>query len=336
MNLHDAVEELISKLKRRFGSISQCGKSRIYQFGNQITCSINYSKLLRGEKYFFGLSKEVVDPSFNYPITEHGEFALFVCGTSERVVVLPRAILLEMMSNVLTRKLDIFVEDGSYILQTTKHPKLNISEFLNAFPEPNAKATQAPGAPDEDSTSTPVDRVHVKIQWNLIKLGCAEGCTVWVPRNDRGLRYKQEAFVRHTVSRLPNFGFDENTRRIVQNIDVLWLNRNVIRRAFEIEASTTIYSGLLRLNDLALAQPNNQIQMHIVASASKRERVRDQLFRPTFRPLLNACEFVTFEAIQQRFTDLETIGMDSGVRISGLIHGERFQLPDHYVYPTTL
>jgi len=336
MNLHDAVEELISKLKRRFGSNSQCGKSRIYQFGNRMACSINYSKLLRGEKYFFGLSKEVVDPNFTYPKTEHGEFALFVCGTSERVVVLPRAILLEMMSNVPTRKLDIFVEDGSYILQTTKHPKLNISEFLNAFPEPTAKPTQAPGSPGEESTSTPVDRVHVKIQWSLIKLGCAEGCTVWVPHNDRGLRYKHEAFVRHTVSRLPNFGFDENTRRIVQNIDVLWLNRNVIRRAFEIEATTSIYSGLLRLNDLALAQPNNQIQMHIVASASKRERVRDQLFRHTFRPLLSGCEFVTFEAIQQRFSHIETIGMDSGVRVTGLIQGERFQLPEHYVYPTSL
>jgi hypothetical protein len=33
--------------------------------------------------------------------------------------------------------------------------------------------------------------------------------------------------------RLPNFEFDENTRRIVQSIDVLWLIKNVIHRAFE-------------------------------------------------------------------------------------------------------
>lgn len=40
-----------------------------------------------------------------------------------------------MLSDVPTRKLDVFYEDGAYILQTTKHPKLNVSEYLNKFPK---------------------------------------------------------------------------------------------------------------------------------------------------------------------------------------------------------
>ena len=58
-------------------------------------------------------------------------------------------------------------------------------------------------------------------------------CSVWVPPNDRNLSFKRESLAANTLDKLPNFGFEENTRRIVQNIDVLWLKKNVIRKAFE-------------------------------------------------------------------------------------------------------
>jgi hypothetical protein len=35
------------------------------------------------------------------------------------------------MRNVSTRKLDVFTEGDTYILQTTGHPKINVTEFLN-------------------------------------------------------------------------------------------------------------------------------------------------------------------------------------------------------------
>lgn len=69
----------------------------------------------------------------------------------------------------------------------------------------------------------------------MIQLGRVEGCSVWVPPNDRGLSYRRKPFAGQTLARLPNFGFEESSRRIVENIDVLWMNRNVIMKAFEIE-----------------------------------------------------------------------------------------------------
>src|SRR5213080_3810733 len=149
------------------------------------------------------------------------------------------------------------------------------------------------------------DRAHVKIQCGLIQLGRAEGCSVWVPPNDRNLSYKGESFSSSTLERLPNFGFDENTRRIVQNIDVLWLIRNVIHRAFEVESTTSIYSGLLRLNDLVLAQPNNQIDLYIVAGRNRRDRVQNQLIRPSFQQLVTQCRFVDFESIEVQLDRLK-------------------------------
>lgn len=323
------VDETVGELRKRYGKPSAFGKSRLYQFGSVLTCSINYSKRLRGEKYFFGLAQEVVDPSSEFPTTRLGAFVILVCGSADKVLMLPRSLVLQAMSKVSTRKLDVFTEGEAYILQTTGHPKVNVTEFLNAFPA--AKPTKEDHA---EAPATPnADRAHVKIQSGLIELGRAEGCSIWVPPNDRNLSHQGHSFSSATLDRLPNFGFDENTRRIVQNIDVLWLTRNVIHRAFEVESTTSIYSGLLRLNDLALAQPNNQIRLFVVASTTRREKVFNQLIRPSFRALADECEFLSFEMVDDALARIESLRGGKAVRVSGLLEGERFQFHDHYIYP---
>ena len=324
------VDEVVRELRRRYGRPVPFGKSRLYQFGDALTCSINYSKRLRGEKYFFGLAQEVVDPRCNYPETRLGAFVVLLCGGADKVLMLPRSLVLEALRNVSTRKLDVFTEGETYILQTTGHPKINVTEFLNAFPA----AKPAEASSDELDAASGLDRAHVKIQSGLIKLGRAEGCLVWVPPNDRNLSHKGQSFASATLERLPNFGFDENTRRIVQNIDVLWLIRNVIHRAFEVESTTSIYSGLLRLNDLVLAQPNNQIALFIVAPTGRRERVFNQLIRPSFHALAHQCEFLSFEKVDDAVSRIESLKGGKGVRVSGLLEGEQFEFDEHYVYPT--
>jgi len=176
----------------------------------------------------------------------------------------------------------------------------------------------------------------VRIQHSLIELGKAEGCSIWVPTNHRNLAFQKHAFSDLTLSRLPNFGFDENTRRIVQNIDVLWLQGNVIRKAFEIESTTSIYSGLLRLNDLTLAQPNNQIELFIAAPKRRKPRVFDQLIRPSFRSLLGGCRFVSFEEIDSFIDRINVLNLGATGRVTGLIQGETFKLPEHVTYPANL
>jgi hypothetical protein len=185
MNAPLVVEDLVALLSSRYGKAEPFGRSRILKFGSSLVCSINYSKLLGGHKYFFGLSREVADPTCSYPETKFGDFVLLVCGNAENTLVLPRRLVIEVMQGVSTRKVDVFYEDGSYILQTTKHPKLNVTEFLNAFPK-QSRSLEA--ATTEDApTMVRHDRLHVKIQWGLIQLGRAEGCSVWVPPNEQEL-----------------------------------------------------------------------------------------------------------------------------------------------------
>lgn len=65
--------------------------------------------------------------------------------------------------------------------------------------------------------------------------------------------------------------FDEATNKTIELIDVLWLQGNAIVAAFEIENTTSIYSGLLRMSDLIAMQPNLNIPLFLVAPDDRRD-----------------------------------------------------------------
>jgi hypothetical protein len=130
------------------------------------------------------------------------------------------------------------------------------------------------------------------------------GLDVWVARNDRGREARGQRF-----SRLPRIKqdlplqFDETTNKTIELIDVLWLQGNAIVAAFEIEHTSTIYSGLLRMSDLIAMQPNLNIPLYLVAPEERRERVITEVNRPTFShlrpPMAAMCRLITFEALRR-------------------------------------
>ena len=65
--------------------------------------------------------------------------------------------------------------------------------------------------------------------------------------------------------------------RSIENIDVVWkFGPYSIKSAFEIEHSTSIYSGILRLSDLRAEAPNSNFPLFIVASEERRKRVFEE------------------------------------------------------------
>jgi type II restriction enzyme len=67
-------------------------------------------------------------------------------------------------------------------------------------------------------------------------------------------------------------------------IDVIWVARGgeAIEGLFEVEHSTTVYSGLLRFNDVLLTDPKVS-RFSIVSNETRRALFSRQLFRPTFK-----------------------------------------------------
>ena len=102
---------------------------------------------------------------------------------------------------------------------------------------------------------------------------------------------------------------DEATRRI-SLIDVIWVNRNAPVCAFEIEASTSIYSGLLRMSDLLAVVPALNIHINIVAPRKRQNKVLAELGRPTFRKigLSEYCRYIPSEALSELMAKVKGLG----------------------------
>jgi hypothetical protein len=97
------------------------------------------------------------------------------------------------------------------------------------------------------------------------------------------------------------------TSRTVELIDVLWLQGNAIVAAFEIESTTSIYSGLLRMSDLITMQPNLKVPLYIVAPDERRDKVMTEVNRATFSrlspPLSEICRYISFSSLRERIEE---------------------------------
>jgi hypothetical protein len=147
--------------------------------------------------------------------------------------------------------------------------------------------------------------LHDKIQFLLLKLGSDMDLDLWVARNDQNRMVNGQRLgdLPRMRSELPR-QFDQVTQRTIELIDVLWLRRNEIIAAFEIEHTTSIYSGLLRMSDLVAMQPNLKVPLYLVAPDEKRDKVMTEVNRPTFSrlspPLRQVCSFIPFSALEER------------------------------------
>jgi predicted RNA-binding protein len=153
---------------------------------------------------------------------------------------------------------------------------------------------------------------HIEIQYLLLKLGSDMGFDIWAARNDRGREFKGKkiANIPRIRTELPN-QFDDITNRTIEMIDVLWLQKNNFIAAFEIESTTSIYSGLLRMSDLIAMQPNVNIPLYLVAPDERREKVISEINRATFSRLSprlsEICRYISFSDLKEKVKQIESI-----------------------------
>jgi hypothetical protein len=198
-------------------------------------------------------------------------------------------------------------------------PLLKTKLGLVPAPEPEPEPEQEMVPPKEvSSTGDDVApavkeaRLHSEVQWLLLKLGNDMGLDIWIAQNDKNLEVNGQKV--SSLSRLKKdlpLQFDEFTNRIIRLIDVLWLRGNTIVAAFEIECTTSIYSGLLRMSDLIAVQPNLKIPLYIVAPDDRRDKVCNEMNRPTFKrltpPMPRTCMFISISALKERLNEVQAV-----------------------------
>jgi hypothetical protein len=147
-------------------------------------------------------------------------------------------------------------------------------------------------------------RESIQIQAKIAQIGSNMGMSIWIPRSDRGNVLKEwKSPNQHILERLP-LNYDDTTLRTIEQIDVLWIRGRSIIRAFEVEHTTAVYSGILRMADLLALQPNMDIKLHIVAPSAKRDKVFQEIRRPVFSllergPLAESCTYLSYESIKE-------------------------------------
>ena len=142
---------------------------------------------------------------------------------------------------------------------------------------------------------------HTEMQFHLLKIGIALGYDVIAASNDRSKSHNGNSFSFMSLRDFPSFSSDKETLNTIKLIDVLWFEKgtgNVIG-AFEIEKSTSIYSGILRLNDLSLTIANGEETFYLVVPDSREKDVVAQLSRPSFSKSIERIRYILFSDLRQ-------------------------------------
>ncbi|MDU1123079.1 MAG: type II restriction endonuclease [Dermabacter sp.] len=143
-----------------------------------------------------------------------------------------------------------------------------------------AKRQEGPIAAARES-----DLTHTQIQAWLRDLGLALGYKVWIAANDRGRAYNGTTLAAGCLERLPPSIEEAAGAESIRLIDVLWLDAagSCVTAAFEVEHTTSIYSGIVRMLDLALSSDLHATGgLFLVAPDGREDEVRNQLRRPAF------------------------------------------------------
>jgi type II restriction enzyme len=119
----------------------------------------------------------------------------------------------------------------------------------------------------------------------LRDLGSALGFAVWIAGNDRNRPYAAGRLADGCLDSLPETLANAPGAESMRLIDVLWIEPATgrVAAAFEVEHTTSIYSGIVCMLDLALGLPEQPSHaLFLVAPDARETEVGNQLRRPVF------------------------------------------------------
>ena len=196
--------------------------------------------------------------------------------------------------------------------------QLSLEQFLqeadqlrkNSSKGKTVKKLPLENAEPVQESSLSEDSEHSKAQNALIELGRITGCSVWVASNDRNRSFNGKTLGEQCLKQLPNMGLSDEATRKISLIDIIWIKQSAPVCAFEVETTTSIYSGILRMSDLISVVPALNVKLYIVAPKERQDKVGNELTRPTFKRigLNDFCKFVPLEELNKLLSKIEGFG----------------------------
>lgn len=157
--------------------------------------------------------------------------------------------------------------------------------------------------------------LHSEMQHHLLQIGRSLGYDVIAASNDRSRGFRGSKFSQFCLNEFPQMDIDAATQATIALIDVLWFEKGTSKviAAFEVEKSTSIYSGILRLSDLAISFSNADVRLFLVIPSSREKDVILQLTRPSIKSGNLLIRYVVFEDLRENCEAICRLGESATV-----------------------
>ncbi|WP_158826988.1 hypothetical protein [Mucilaginibacter lacusdianchii] len=167
----------------------------------------------------------------------------------------------------------------------------------------------------EKSKETEDEHLHNEMQYHLLKIGQALGYDVIAASNDRSKSWNGHKFSFISLQEFPNLKLDKEVLNTIKLIDVLWFEKGTSKviAAFEVEKSTSIYSGILRLSDLSFSVANSEEVFYLVVPDNREKDVVMQLSRPSIKRANVQMKYICFSELRQHCDALCKFGDDHSI-----------------------
>jgi hypothetical protein len=273
-NVHKT--RVVEALRQRFGELRKLtGSESLFALGDDAArVYVRYSKVHPGGRTFFGLRD--IDLR---ELEGHNSFLCFLLDDGSPPVFVPYVDFEEIFRGAET------ASDGQYKVQLVRHSQaleLYVARQGRFNVEAYVGFEAITRSLDAKRLREARDLSHSQVQTLLAGIGNLKGYEVCVPSCDAG-KFDWSLTSRFPLRDAMPGGF-EDVLHILSEIDVIWVapGRNDIEGLFEVEHTTSVYSGLLRFNDILLTDPKVS-RFSIVSNQTRRAVFARQLYRPTFR-----------------------------------------------------
>jgi type II restriction enzyme len=157
--------------------------------------------------------------------------------------------------------------------------------------------------------------LHTEMQHHLLKIGKAIGYDVIAAANDRSKSHAGNSFSFISLDRFPTMDMDAATYKTITLIDAVWFEKDSNRAtcAFEVEKSTSIYSGILRLSDLHFSFAENPPSLYLVIPDKREKDVVLQLQRPSIKNSGITIHYILFSDLRKHCDAICTFGEDKEI-----------------------
>ncbi|WP_284651622.1 hypothetical protein [Flavobacterium terrisoli] len=159
------------------------------------------------------------------------------------------------------------------------------------------------------------DNLHSEMQYHLLKIGASLGFDVTPASNDKSKAFNGQSFSFMAINKFPELPCDKDTQNTIKLIDVLWFEKgtNNIIGAFEVEKSTSIYSGILRLSDLYFSISDGDEVFYIIIPDNREKDVIQQLNRPVIKNSKMNIKYILFSELRANCDAICKFGTDHSI-----------------------